>query len=62
MQANSTYSTSICSFESAKCGKEGGKIAKIWIFREQKERSQWNKKHLFIVFKELSFGEKVNIW
>ena len=34
-----SYSTFICSFESGKCGcgKEGKKITKIWISREQKE-------------------------
>ena len=37
------------------------KITKNWISREQKELFRWNRKH-FIVFKGLSFGEKINIW
>ena len=39
------YSTSICCFESEKCGKEGQKITKIWISREPKELFKRNKKH-----------------
>ena len=34
------------------------KITKIWISRELKELFRWNKKHFFIVFEGLSFGEK----
>ena len=39
------YSTSVCPFESGKFGKEGKKITKIWISREQKKLFRWNKKH-----------------
>ena len=39
------YPTSICPFESGKCGKEGGKNTKMWISRERKELFRWNKKH-----------------
>ena len=39
------YSTSICPFESGKCGKEGKKITKMWISWERKELFRWNKKH-----------------
>ena len=38
------------------------KNTKIWISREQKELFWWNKKHCSVVFKELSFGEKIKIW
>ena len=31
---------------------------KIWISRERKELFRWNKKTFFIIFEELSFGEK----
>ena len=34
------------------------KITNVWISRERKELFRWNKKHFFIVFKGLSFGEK----
>ena len=51
------YSTSICPFESGKCGKER-KTTKISITWERKGLSRWNKKTCFIVFKGLSFGEK----
>ena len=37
--------------------REGGNT-KLWISWEQKELSGWNKKHFFIVFQGLSFGEK----
>ena len=35
-----------------------GRNTKLWISREQKELFRWNKKTSFIVFEELSFGEK----
>ena len=37
------YSTSICPFESGKCGKEGKKFRNVWISRERKELFRWNK-------------------
>ena len=39
------YSTSICSFEFGKCGKEDKKITKMWISWEQKDFLRLNKKH-----------------
>ena len=39
------YSFFVCPFESGKW-KGRGKITKIWISRERKELSRWNKKHL----------------
>ena len=39
------YSFFVCLFESGKW-KGRGKITKIWISRERKELSRWNKKHL----------------
>ena len=38
------------------------KITKNWIFREWKELFRWNKKAFFVIFKGLSFGEKIKIW
>ena len=55
------YSTSMCPFESGKCGKEGKKITKIWISRERKELFRWYKKH-FSVFEGLLLGEKTKNW
>ena len=54
------YSTSICPFQSGKCGKKG-KITKIWISREQKEIFRWNKKHCSLFFKGYNLVEKI-IW
>ena len=51
------YSTSVCPFESGKCGKEDEKLQITWIHQEWKELFRWNKKH-FSVFEGLSFGEK----
>ena len=34
------------------------KYTKIWISWERKELFRWNKKHFFIVFEELTLGEK----
>ena len=39
------YSFFVCPFESGNW-KGRGKITKIWISRERKELSRWNKKHL----------------
>ena len=47
MQANSwhqNYSTSICSFESGKCGKEEEKLQKFEYLMNEKEFFKWNKK------------------
>ena len=40
---------------------EREKITKIWISRERKEIFR-RKKTFFIVFKGLSFSEKIKIW
>ena len=37
------YSTSTCTLESAKWGKEGEKLQKVWISWERKELFGWNK-------------------
>ena len=51
------YSTSICQFESGKCGKEGKNYKKIEYL--ENERSFLDEiKNIFIVFEGLSFGEK----
>ena len=42
-----------------KIGKD--RNTKNWMSWERKELFRWNKKH-FIVFEELSFGEKIKIW
>ena len=56
-------STSICPFESGKCQKEGKKLQKFEYLNisRTKELFRWYKKD-FIVFKALSFGEKIKIW
>ena len=55
------YFTSICSFESGKCGKEEEKLLKIEYLK--KEKSFLDKtKNIFTVFEGLSFGEKIKIW
>ena len=53
------YSTSICPFESGKCGKEGKKLQKT-EYNENK-KSFFNEIKKNIVFEGLSFGEKINI-
>ena len=54
------YSTSICPFEFGKSEKEGKKIQKIEYL--ENEKSFFDEiKTFFIVFKELSFGEKIKI-
>ena len=45
-----------------KVWKGRGKITKIWISREWNELFRRNKKTFFIVFKGLSFDEKIKIW
>ena len=34
----------------------------MWISQEQNELFRWNKKRFFIVFKGLSFGQKIKNW
>ena len=55
------YSTSICPFESGKCGKEGKKLQKFGYLENEKSFLDEIKK-ILIVFKGLSFGEKIKIW
>ena len=38
--------------------KTKGENTKNWISQEQKELFRWNEKTFFIVFEEISFGEK----
>ena len=52
------YSTSICPFESGKSGKEGEKLQKF-EYLENKKNFLNEKKTYFLVFKRLSFGEKI---
>ena len=53
------YSTSICPFESGKCGKEGKKLQKFEYLENKKNFLNEKKKTYFLVFKGLSFGEKI---
>ena len=54
------YFTSICPFESGKCGKEGKKSQKFEYL--ENEKSFLNEiKNIFIVFKGLAFGEEIKI-
>ena len=39
------YSTSICPFESGKCGKEGKKIQKVEYLENENKLFRRNKKH-----------------
>ena len=50
------YSTSICPFESGKCGKEGGKLQKF-EYLENKNSFSDEVKNVFIVLGGLSFGK-----
>ena len=55
------YFSSICPFESGKCGKEGQKLQKFEYL--EYERSFLNEiKTFFIVFEGLLSGEKIKIW
>ena len=56
------YSTSICPFESGKCGKEGKKLQKLEYLENEKSFTDEIKKTFFIVFEGLSFGQKIKIW
>ena len=55
------YSTSICPFESGKCGKEGKKLQKIEYLENEKIFLD-EIKSIFVVFKGLSFGEEIKMW
>ena len=48
------YSSSVCPFESGKCGKEEEKT-KIWISWERKELLRWNK-NIFLFLKGCHLG------
>ena len=54
------YFTSICPFESGKCGKEGKKSQKFEYLENEKSFLD-EIKNIFIVFKGLAFGEKIKI-
>ena len=49
------YSTSICSFESGKCGKEEENLQKFEYLKN--EKSFLDEKTFFAVFEGPSFGE-----
>ena len=55
-----TYSTSICPFESGKCGKEVEKIQRFEYL--ENEKSFLDKTKNIIIFAGLSFDEKIKIW
>ena len=49
------YSTSICPFETGKCGKEGEKLQKFEYLENEKS---FLDETFFTVFEGLSFDEK----
>ena len=55
-----SYSTSICSFESGKCGKERIDYKKLNISSMTRAFSM-KLKSFFIAFEGLSFGERIKI-
>ena len=55
------YSTSICSFESGKCGKEEEKLQKFEYLENEKSFLD-EIKTFFTVFEGLSLGEKTKNW
>ena len=55
------HSSSICPYESWKCGKEGKKLQKL-DYLENKKSFLGEIKTFFIVFGGLSFGEKIESW
>ena len=55
------YPTSICPFQSGKCGKKGKKIQKC-DYLENEKRFLDEIKTFFIVCEGLSFSEKIQIW
>ena len=54
------FFTSICSFESGKCGKEGKRIQRFKYLENEKSFLDEIKK-IFIEFEGLSFGENIKI-
>ena len=54
------YSTSICPFESGKCGKEGKKIQKCEYLENEKSFLE-EMKNIFHSFSRATFGEKIKI-
>ena len=54
------YSTSICSFESGKCGREEEKLQKFEYLKNKKSILD-QIKTFFTVFEGLSIGEKIKI-
>ena len=54
------YSTSICPFESGKCGKEEEKLQKFKYLKNEKSLLDETKRH-FSVFEGLSYDEKIKI-
>ena len=54
------YFTSICPFESGKCGKEGKKLQKC-EYLENKNNFLDEIKNIFDSFEGLSFSEKIKI-
>ena len=55
------YSTSICPFESGKCGKEVKKLQKFEYLKNKKSFLD-EIKNILIVFEGLSFDEKIKNW
>ena len=56
----SNYSTSICPFESGKCGKERQKLQEFEYLENEKSFVD-EIKNIFIFFEGLSFDEKIKI-
>ena len=56
------YSTSICPFESGKCGKEGENYKNLNIWSTKRASQMKCLKTFSIVLEGLSFGEKIIIW
>ena len=54
------YSTSICPFESVKCGKKEEKLQKFEYLENEKSFLD-EIKNIFTVFEGLSFSEKLKI-
>ena len=52
------YSTFIFPFECERYGKEGKKLQKCKYVEDKKSFFDEKKKAFFIIFEELSFGEK----
>ena len=56
-----SYSTSTCPFGSGKCGKEEKELQKFEDLENEKSFLD-EMKNIFIVFKGLSFCEKIKVW